>query len=886
MTVSITHAKVSGRSAGTDPQRVYGTHWDADHVVPVASQAQAEAGTSEDVLLTPASATALVGAKAVRYDASQSLSDVEKLQARTNISALGADTIIFYKPQMYVAAAGGGVADDTAAFEAMRSGGVTPIYIPAGTYLIDPIAWDYPVYIIVDPGATIKQRTTGVVGPAYAAPTYTVTRQALFEFNDAGCAGSYVTGGGWFDGDRDNVTGFLDEYRSKWGAIDATAANVRIESLNARNFNTFAFSLENDYGVARDLYIEDCGQGFYAGVYKAVGDTKADGVRGQTIFGIKVVRPDNDGKSVFQHAIDIMYSHGSTVGSLSVVDQGGDVSGKSSTASGITIVNCQDSLVQGLAHDSWTTSLPRLSISCVGNINCVFSNMTARDFTSIGLEDISNSGCVFSNYVMDGGYLSSSSVGVNFTVGAQYAGGNRGRRRSILGSRSKHINGLAQRAGWGYFCRSERPIVDNCVSRGNLQNGIFVADWESNEASLGAIADVRPEPIILNGFIAYNNHGSGAKFDAFGKVIWTGGACYNNGQNTSNSQTDRSGVSLAPSEASDLFQIENVSCYDDQGETLTAAVTFNPVASDADNRITVTMLKPSKLDFGQYITIEDGAGSGSDITGYIHDYLYDDFVIQCSAPVTLDDFASTNLSGTWTTNGSDPTRLDGTSGAASSEVDGHLWITDGSGEYRQITAISGNNIVYINEAFTVALSADTLSAIRCSLTTIKSQKVGHRNSVTNLTSLFSKGCTAAGNIDADWVNSDPTKYIEGSEYTLETASTGVAIGAAAVVLVNPLPAGHGVYGVAAHVVTDISGGGVTSWSLVLETSAGTNLETYDTLLALTKNTKLNRAAVLSTRVDTTARRLTAEFAGGTPTAGAIRAKMRCRAARADAYADV
>lgn len=33
MTVRITHTKVSGKPAGSDPDRVYGTHWDADHTV-------------------------------------------------------------------------------------------------------------------------------------------------------------------------------------------------------------------------------------------------------------------------------------------------------------------------------------------------------------------------------------------------------------------------------------------------------------------------------------------------------------------------------------------------------------------------------------------------------------------------------------------------------------------------------------------------------------------------------------------------------------------------------------------------------------------------------------------------------------------------------------
>ncbi len=31
--VRITHKKVSGKPQGQDPNRVYGTHWDEDHVV-------------------------------------------------------------------------------------------------------------------------------------------------------------------------------------------------------------------------------------------------------------------------------------------------------------------------------------------------------------------------------------------------------------------------------------------------------------------------------------------------------------------------------------------------------------------------------------------------------------------------------------------------------------------------------------------------------------------------------------------------------------------------------------------------------------------------------------------------------------------------------------
>lgn len=62
MSVSIRHSKVSGKAAGNDPTRVYGTHWDEDHVVPVATTEQALAGTSNDVLATPLGVSQYVAA--------------------------------------------------------------------------------------------------------------------------------------------------------------------------------------------------------------------------------------------------------------------------------------------------------------------------------------------------------------------------------------------------------------------------------------------------------------------------------------------------------------------------------------------------------------------------------------------------------------------------------------------------------------------------------------------------------------------------------------------------------------------------------------------------------------------------------------------------------
>jgi hypothetical protein len=55
LTVSVTHAKVSGQAAGDDPNRVYGTHWDAAHTVPLADGTTALQDDNATVLMTPES---------------------------------------------------------------------------------------------------------------------------------------------------------------------------------------------------------------------------------------------------------------------------------------------------------------------------------------------------------------------------------------------------------------------------------------------------------------------------------------------------------------------------------------------------------------------------------------------------------------------------------------------------------------------------------------------------------------------------------------------------------------------------------------------------------------------------------------------------------------
>jgi hypothetical protein len=198
--------------------------------------------------------------------------------------------------------------------------------IPAGRYWINPVSITNEVFVRMI-NAEIYQKSAGsVAGTAYNAATNSViTRQALWSF-DTGSEGSTVTGEGdcWFDGytgilsqTGTHKASFVNEYDSRWGAIDAFAERVSIEGVNFRNFLTFPVTLEGDGQTWKRARIEKCGQGGHAGPFKAptsaLTGLPVGGVIGQTVEDITLSEIGNDGYDVFQHAFDVSYSHFSRI---------------------------------------------------------------------------------------------------------------------------------------------------------------------------------------------------------------------------------------------------------------------------------------------------------------------------------------------------------------------------------------------------------------------------------------------------------------------------------------------------------------------------------------------------------------------------------------------
>ena len=781
---------------------------------------------------------------------------------------------------------GTGTVDLTTYMQAfMNAGGGR---IPPGRYVHDRLQITNPVRIVAQ-NATFEQKSPGPVGPAYTIATgQIITRQELWEFNP-GSEGSTVEfqGDCWFDGRADLHGGsFVSESRSKWGAVGLHAARVAISgNLQCRRFITFAVCQEAAFTEIERAYIADCAQGYYAGLFRAP-ETPLDHLPLGGLYGLKANvtcdRIDSGGYPIFQHAADVMYAHVSDI-QISIRDQRGSA-GSSSLLSGLTVLGCMFSRVVGVHFGfNAANTLAGLALTFVGNYRCVFPDCRAFFFETAGLEDIGNEECTFSDYILDGGYRGASSVGVNLNVGNQYPIWNRSRRRSVHSGLSKHVGGRILRVNWGYFIRCEAVRISDCEVKGSRSHGVIVQEW-ATENFFGTIDKSRPTRVEIRGLTVENAGGSGASLEKYSDLLIMDSVFRNCGQVTTGGDAARSGIAVAPPAAGSAgrLSMRNNRVLDDQGDTLSVAISFRPQSTTAAHRVSATLLKPKTITIGQNVTIKNGAGPGADVTGYIHDQFGDDVTIQLSGAATLSSTGNTTpLSGTWVTDATDATTLLGTGGAATTQIAGSLWITNGT-EWRQVTSSSGNNTLYIDAPFTSPLVAATLNALACGVARPRSMRVGFRLSLTNADVVETKGCTARGAILQNWLVSHLTKMAPGSDYVVEASVTQ---GNAAQVLVGNFPETHAIDGIAAIVTTAITGSGVTSWNCVIENTSGTTLETVGSTLGLAVNTKVTTATATPTHL-AAQRRITAKYTGGTPTGGVIKVGVRCRVPGPEAYSDV
>lgn len=498
--------------------------------------------------------------------------------------------------------------------------------------------------------------------------------------------------------------------------------------MNFRNFLTFPVTLEGDGQTWKRARIEKCGQGGHAGPFKAptsaLTGLPVGGVIGQTVEDITLSEIGNDGYDVFQHAFDVSYSHFSRIQDISMEAQGGDSGGYSTIASGLTAIDCIGTTFTGILHSGFTaTTIDHLPVSLLGLDSCIVNDINLRGHKTYGLEVNSCSRTTISGGVVDGGYLADGGYqpGVYFDVGSQYPEFNRSRRISRNACNDVILaDFVITRTSHGVWSAAEGVKMVNVRVAGATTDGFL---FTSQTAPSGGTISQAARMVEIIGCSAENCGRAGLYAEYLDALTINGFKGRNNGQDSALTAITRSGIYIKPLLSARRVALQGYETLDDQGVTYTAGITFEPGAADADFRKWVTCKDPDRVSIGQYITVEGGLGSGSDATGKIVDQRLDEIQLEFSGATTLSSTGNTTaLTGTWTTNGTDTTRIDGSGTNATVDLVGN-WITNGSA-WRQVLKVVSTTQILVSSAFPTALSGATLSSLLCDLTTIVSQQYG------------------------------------------------------------------------------------------------------------------------------------------------------------------
>lgn len=753
-------------------------------------------------------------------------------------------------------AVGDGVTDDTAAFQAFFDAGGG--YVPSGTYMIDDTDITNVVNVYCDSNAIIKKRS------GTAANSILIDFQAGSEYSE--------WRGGVIDGNRDNLKaawavanptypGFFDG----WFGMKTGAAHIKVQGVTFQNFVSKPAWFAGDYNTISDILAQDHGDcvtfGWrWFGANKYPSRPTGDGAFSQTVNNVMSLRCDNDGvANVFQHAIDLMACENGSFDNLSVVYQGGDTSGGSTFCSGITVERCFGCSFSNWKYESPTAdTLKHLGLSFLGDVDCTLSNPIVYDIAGLALE---LNGCLnmaISNPILDGNYkattispaVSSDSYGISYYSGVWNT--DRNSKSSIQAQGCTIIGGTVQRFTRGGILRgSDLSFTDTNVV-GNILEGFVIEEQlftdyfsGSNLAWMNSIRFANCNVI--------NNGGSGLNISSVRSLELTGGSYTNNGQRAAAST--RNGINLVTTASATIV---GANIGDTQSWTDVDTCSYEPQAP-VNGKVVVYIRALGRIQVGQFINLVNAAG-GADVIGKVVNIgINDNVTIETTSSLSATGNTAA-LTGTWSGSG---TLLTGVGTSAITEILGQTYVTNGS-EWRRIVAVASNTSIRINTAFTVPLSGATLTKLTVDVAGIPSQQNGIRAFGGALQLLFAKN-NYNGNVVQKTNISVPANCIYGSEYIRLSSTNPTATN---VNLQTQIPQGHRLTGLATNNTVAISGGGATSYSLIVIDAAAATLETIVTGVALAQNTKVTGVVGGVTMLGNN-NVLRAAFAGGAPSAGTI-----------------
>ncbi|MCR9093460.1 MAG: hypothetical protein NXI30_04530 [bacterium] len=636
-------------------------------------------------------------------------------------------------------ATGDGATDDTVAFQAAVDAG-GHIFVPPGTYLLDQVEITNEVHIVADPQAILRQRSLTASQD-----------QAILYFSTGSDYSSFE--GGQFDGNAAALTGsHTDEEMMAIRVINAPD-HITIERTYIHDFLWAAWRFgSGSFSVFRDIHIKDCGKGF---VHQ---QPVAGRVENVTVEGAA-----NNGKAIFQHAVEIRDGDHFKVSNLRVVSFAPDGSGLEPTPNAIAFQRMKNLTAENLVISGFagTGGNPGIGMDLDSLELSTFAHITIEGGYDRGISCNSLMDCSISDVhiAMEYNAEGSSNHGFQVRTGGLYPpislGAVSENARANVACRNLRIANVivTGAADHGFHIQSGDISLSNCMAIGCDLDGFRI-----NESLPSALFVNPPIPatavVTLEGCVAVNNGQCGVRVTKGQDVSIVGGLFVNNGQDSSAGTNSRCGVVVNDV---DRISIIGVDVSDTQSwSTKADNASFEPGATVGD-QYEVSLIDPGLVNLGQRILIHDAGGAAVDATAKVVAKYLDDITVEISGGFTFSSSGNlTTLSGTFDTTGAE---LDGVSGTAlDTEIIGRTFV-ESAGVYRRIIRVDDAANGIIESAFPSDLSGAAIQALRCDVDPIASQQVGVRIE-SAATEVYLSGVTGGGNVSALYSIADPASIAE------------------------------------------------------------------------------------------------------------------------------
>jgi len=595
------------------------------------------------------------------------------------------------------------------------------LWFPADdeNYVTDCHNFTSAINIILDKGATVKLKNSATLDGAN-----------LYIFRLRASNSSIV--GGTFDFNRDGQdraafnTAGGSAVRNYYGVrVLGTLAthieNVKIHTkvINCADFGV-ALQYCDNYDVDVDVETSGCGLIF----------VDCDG---GVCRRARLSELDNADWEVYPHAFDGLNCDGGQWDNIEIVNQSGyDIASGNSLSdwfTGITIADCDN-----LSGSNWyvvaksdTSMTKSVGISMLGVTKSSFANITVKRYTSVNLELGALDNCDFANVFLDGEYMTTSLFAAEAQMGCHVV--NQGLYSNLTS-------------------RIRRPVMNctftNVQSVRMLSKGLLVylatdCQWiggKFNGNQYGV--DIRSDSV--NGSFPTPETQTSARLKFLGVEakfneiagIWNGGSTdlecadcdfSNNGQ-AANAVGDALRLTGTLAVATSGYYGNNsattvartrprlIGCTFQDDQTVTTS--FGSVDPAAPTIVSVE--RPELYQFGQTVTVNNGATGPVDLIAQVLDINNDELTL--SAAMT--NFPLVAGTGTISTSS---TAVTGSLTAFTTQITGRMWIKNGS-NYRRVIAVTSNTAATLESAFPSNLSGASYDIVKTEVELMRSQDYG------------------------------------------------------------------------------------------------------------------------------------------------------------------